>query len=671
MYEEQSCADRREFRRCSRYSLDADPGQCWGKTCGPWLVGVAAEPSCATPEGAPTATATLAPSGSVSCENEVVAGKNTFSCAFTLHNSPVAYQAVGWMDQPEAEYPFFSYYESEDGMLSRTLFPEDCGQTLSGRAIAFAITLEYLATVDFSHEAVCSLPTDTPVPPTDTPTPEPPTDTPIPPTDTPTPVPPTDTPTPEPSGSVSCANAVSANRVTCTFSLEHYALEFARVDWSDRGTGHAFIGNVETTDGIFSADIAPADCGKTIEGRAVALDSADVQLATVDFSHALVCPIPTDTPVPPTDTPTPVPPTDTPIPPTDTPTPVTPTDTPTPTLIPLAAPGNLRATGLSKVIWDAVTGATKYRVEWSPAINGRSSEDVSATEYFVGNMAFDVTYSVRVQALSSSADYEKASAWSNSVELLYPTPKDLPAPGNLRKTGKLEVSWDAVTGALNYRVSVSGGASKLDIVGGTSYMFAPEGSVGTFTIAVWALGDGEDYEWEGEQASLTVTVVKDTPVPTDTPVPPTDTPADTPVPPTKKPTKKPTSPPPPPATDPPCQPSEQCSPSSGTWWVYEERYRGNCRYDIFRRQLQQYTCKNSCTGETMRQYNKIVKDWEYVGNTCRNPSAADESLAEANAEPPPTDTPEPPTTTPVPSDTPPPPIDTPEPPPTAEATADG
>ena len=314
VYEEQSCADRREFRRCSRYCLDADPGQCWGKTCGPWLVGVAAEPSCATPEGAPTATATLAPSGSVSCENEVVAGKNTFNCAFTLHNSRVAYQAVGWMDQPEAEYPFFSYYESEDGMLSRTLFPEDCGQTLSGRAIAFAVTLEYLATVDFSHEAICSLPTDTPVPPTDTPTPEPPTDTPIPPTDTPTPVPPTDTPTPEPSGSVSCANAVSANRVTCTFSLEHYALEFARVDWSDRGTGHAFIGNVETADGIFSADIAPGDCGKTIEGRAVALDSADVQLAAVDFSHALVCPIPTDTPVPPTDTPTPIPPTDTPTP---------------------------------------------------------------------------------------------------------------------------------------------------------------------------------------------------------------------------------------------------------------------------------------------------------------------------------------------------------------------
>ena len=58
VYEAESCADRREFRRCRQTCLRADPANCWDLTCGSWLVGVAAPPSCATPVGAPTATAT-------------------------------------------------------------------------------------------------------------------------------------------------------------------------------------------------------------------------------------------------------------------------------------------------------------------------------------------------------------------------------------------------------------------------------------------------------------------------------------------------------------------------------------------------------------------------------------------------------------------------------------
>ena len=82
VYEEESCADRREFRRCRQSCLRADPATCWDLTCGPWLVGVAAPPSCATPVGAPTATATVTPSGSVSCENKIINGA---SMASTVH----------------------------------------------------------------------------------------------------------------------------------------------------------------------------------------------------------------------------------------------------------------------------------------------------------------------------------------------------------------------------------------------------------------------------------------------------------------------------------------------------------------------------------------------------------------------------------------------------------
>ncbi len=197
VYEAKSCADRQEFRRCRQTCLSADPANCWGATCGPWLVGVAAVPSCATQAGAAMATATVAPSGSVSCENEVIAGENGFRCTFTLQNSAVAYQAVGWMDHPDVEEPVFGYRESEDGRFSLRVLPEECGKTFEGRAIAFAITLKYLATVDFTHKAICSLSTDTPVPATATETPIPPTDTPTA-TATATPVTPTDTSTATP-----------------------------------------------------------------------------------------------------------------------------------------------------------------------------------------------------------------------------------------------------------------------------------------------------------------------------------------------------------------------------------------------------------------------------------------------------------------------------------------
>ena len=89
VYEADSCADRQEFRRCTQTCLRADADNCWGLSCGPWLVGVAAPDSCPTPEGAPAATATAVPSGSVSCENAVIDGEDALSCEFTLHDSGV------------------------------------------------------------------------------------------------------------------------------------------------------------------------------------------------------------------------------------------------------------------------------------------------------------------------------------------------------------------------------------------------------------------------------------------------------------------------------------------------------------------------------------------------------------------------------------------------------
>jgi hypothetical protein len=181
-----------------------------------------------------------------------------------------------------------------------------------------------------------------------------------------------------------------------------------------------------------------------------------------------------------------------------------------------------------------------------------------------------------------------------------PEPKDLPAPGNLRHISGTEVAWDSVVGAISYRVGVrqGGGKWKKEFANQTQFTFAPAGSSGSYEIQVWALGDGVNYEWEGERATLTVALA------TDTPVPPTAT--DTPVPPTTKPTKKPTKTPRPP--DPPRDtpvPEVTCSQKPGTeeWtshWITQE-CRGGVLWQVeWERTLRRMLCTDG------REYNQRV-----------------------------------------------------------------
>ena len=107
-----------------------------------------------------TVEATPAPTGSVSCENHVVNGAHRFTCGFTLLNSDATVRVVGWLDQDSAPVPILGYSESTDGTFTQSILPEECGQTLLGRAIALDFQNNYLADVNFSHEMLC--PTLTP-----------------------------------------------------------------------------------------------------------------------------------------------------------------------------------------------------------------------------------------------------------------------------------------------------------------------------------------------------------------------------------------------------------------------------------------------------------------------------------------------------------------------------
>ena len=248
-----------------------------------------------------------------------------------------------------------------------------------------------------------------------------------------------------------------------------------------------------------------------------------------------------------------------------------------------------------------------------------------------------------------------------------------------------------MTGALlgyGVRVRMSGGQWQAHYISETQFQFANAGEYGTYEVQVRALGDGSAYEWEGDTATLQVTLVKptatptSTPIPTDTPIPPTDTPNPTA---TATPRPRATDPPPrdtdppPRDTDPPprdTQPpppatavcKESCSASSGVWSVYQNREirdHNACWVERYERKLQQYTCtwnRSSCGGS--RSYNKVVQDWKFISShscsSSRQSDPRDDATPATDTPIPPTDTPVP-TNTPVPTITPVPPSDTPAP----------
>ena len=64
---------------------------------------------------------------------------------------------------------------------------------------------------------------------------------------------------------------------------------------------------------------------------------------------------------------------------------------------------------------------------------------------------------------------------------------------------------------------------------------------------------------------------------------------------------------------------EECAPTSDVWSVYEDKmdHPAVCEIKRYERKLQQYTCRNSVTGEVTRLVNQIIQDWAHISSTTR------------------------------------------------------
>ena len=183
-----------------------------------------------------------------------------------------------------------------------------------------------------------------------------------------------------------------------------------------------------------------------------------------------------------------------------------------------ATPESVSATGAYArvgVTWDAVTGATGYTVQWKSGEESFSSARetaVTTNSATVSPLANGAAFMVRVSASNTAGDSE----WSGAVTATTPV---LAAPANVvatRGDGRLDVSWDAVEGAEQYKVQwTSGGrafADSREITAETNAATVPDLANGTtYTLRVRAANAGGDSDWSATETGMPQVPAPETP----------------------------------------------------------------------------------------------------------------------------------------------------------------
>ncbi len=162
----------------------------------------------------------------------------------------------------------------------------------------------------------------------------------------------------------------------------------------------------------------------------------------------------------------------------------------TPKAAAVAAPTGVKATsdsGKITVKWNAVTGATKYKVRRHDGTGWSDLKVVSTTSYTDTAVTVGTTYKYAV--------YAYANKWSGASAIVSASPKAA-APANVKATAgseKITVTWSAVSGATKYKVRRHDGTgwSDLKVVSTTSYTDTAVTVGTTYKYAVYAYVNGK------------------------------------------------------------------------------------------------------------------------------------------------------------------------------------
>ena len=158
-----------------------------------------------------------------------------------------------------------------------------------------------------------------------------------------------------------------------------------------------------------------------------------------------------------------------------------------------------------KVTWGAVSGAAKYRVFYKTS-GGKWTKagDTDKTSYTWTKGASGKSYSFTVRCLTKDGKSYASAYDSTGLTLRYLAAPSL-RPAVNTSTG-IRISWDAVAGAVRYRVFYKSGGSwkKLADTADTSYLWTggKSGTKYTFTVRAYdSDGAGSPYDKTGQTSA--------------------------------------------------------------------------------------------------------------------------------------------------------------------------
>ena len=134
---------------------------------------------------------------------------------------------------------------------------------------------------------------------------------------------------------------------------------------------------------------------------------------------------------------------------------------------------NVSSTGKIKLSWNAVDGAEKYEVYRATSKTGEYKLLTTTTKTSVTNTKVNAgeTYYYKVKAIHSNSS--ATSAFSTAVGRTVDLPQPVVTATNIASTGKIQLKWDAVSGAKEYKIyrstSKTGTYKLLKTTTGTSF----------------------------------------------------------------------------------------------------------------------------------------------------------------------------------------------------------
>ena len=181
---------------------------------------------------------------------------------------------------------------------------------------------------------------------------------------------------------------------------------------------------------------------------------------------------------------------------------------------PVVTAGNSAVSGKPMLTWNAVEGATSYKVYRAAKEDGTYGllGSTSATSYTNTGAKEGVTYYYKVTAVNDIGESEPSNIVSGQVKTVTPKPAaPVVSIGHSAASGKPQLTWSAVTGAASYNVyratAENGSYSLLGSVTVTNYTNTGAKEGVTYYYKVTAVNDSGEGEYSnivsGQAKSVT------------------------------------------------------------------------------------------------------------------------------------------------------------------------